>query len=244
MESSKSLSSFRVHSQVIEITSKSRYPLPSHRSHSQVIHFQVIEVTLKSSTSKSSKSLLSRRIRFQIMTSLEKTLTLIVLSALISSSTASVATSNSTISIVNGHEATRGQFPYQVSLQMHESHFCGGSIVGRHWILTAAHCVQHVHSKDIVARIGANDRRDGTIYEISTIKIHPSYNALEFRFDVALLQTAKEIQYNNFVRSIALPIEDVAGKVTVTVSGWGMINVSEFVQSRIFHAVFCFWVKF
>ena len=44
--------------------------------------------------------------------------------------------------IVGGRQAQKGQFPYQVTLQVFGEHFCGGSILNEKWILTAAHCVR------------------------------------------------------------------------------------------------------
>lgn len=43
--------------------------------------------------------------------------------------------------IVGGVDATLGQFPHQISLRQSGSHICGGSIISRDFILTAAHCV-------------------------------------------------------------------------------------------------------
>lgn len=43
--------------------------------------------------------------------------------------------------IVGGDDASPGQFPYQISLRIKDSHTCGGSIIDNEWILTAAHCV-------------------------------------------------------------------------------------------------------
>lgn len=42
--------------------------------------------------------------------------------------------------IVGGFEIDIRQAPWQVSLHTDGSHFCGGSIIGDKWVLTAAHC--------------------------------------------------------------------------------------------------------
>lgn len=46
--------------------------------------------------------------------------------------------------IVGGQKARRGQFPYQAAMYLYKpdqsSSKCGGSLISRQWILTAAHC--------------------------------------------------------------------------------------------------------
>lgn len=42
--------------------------------------------------------------------------------------------------IVGGSDAIIDDFPYQVSLQYTGKHYCGGSILSKTIILTAAHC--------------------------------------------------------------------------------------------------------
>lgn len=38
-----------------------------------------------------------------------------------------------------------GEFPWQVSLQLvsgpRARHICGGAVLTRHWVITAAHCI-------------------------------------------------------------------------------------------------------
>lgn len=45
------------------------------------------------------------------------------------------------LGISNGDLAEKGEAPYQVSLRKNGNHGCGGSILRREWILTAAHCI-------------------------------------------------------------------------------------------------------
>lgn len=126
---------------------------------------------------------------------------------------------------MNGQDAERGQFPHQVSLRYRGSHRCGGSIITSRWILTAAHCSQNIAAKDLVVVAGAIFlQSDGVSYQIEVVKNHPKY--VPIRNDIAVLKTATEIEFNEFVKAIALPTENVAGSVPVTVSGWGRLKVS------------------
>jgi len=42
--------------------------------------------------------------------------------------------------ICNGSPAANCQFPWQVALLIDNMYFCGGSLISRKWIVTAAHC--------------------------------------------------------------------------------------------------------
>ena len=42
--------------------------------------------------------------------------------------------------VVGGHAAPVMSWPWLVSLQRQGHHYCGGALIGRQWVLTAAHC--------------------------------------------------------------------------------------------------------
>jgi secreted trypsin-like serine protease len=46
--------------------------------------------------------------------------------------------------IVGGSEAERGEFPFMVSLRhaSRDRHYCGGAILDRTHVITAAHCLE------------------------------------------------------------------------------------------------------
>lgn len=113
--------------------------------------------------------------------------------------------------ILGGQTATRGQFPYQVSLRVQNgtAHFCGGTLISNRFILTAGICAGGATAvpRNVHAILGAHTRNgtDGTRYALDLIVRHPRYNPFMFANDIAVARTARPVTFTNLIRAIPLP---------------------------------------
>ncbi|KAL7745830.1 hypothetical protein ACLKA6_010022 [Drosophila palustris] len=133
--------------------------------------------------------------------------------------------------VVGGVDASRAQFPHQISLRNRGSHSCGGSIISRNWVLTAAHCVTYEADGVIVVypasqmsiRAGSNDRfSGGLLLNIVEIIAHENYG--DFLNDVALLRVETPFIYSDSIQPIALPTQNTPAGVDIVISGWGRLT--------------------
>jgi trypsin len=130
--------------------------------------------------------------------------------------------------IIDGKPAKDGAYPWQVRLYdsaEDQFGFCGGSIIGPSWILTAAHCTYDRDGtplEKIVVGYGSNDRTKTKRIGSATIIRDPAY-AETGKGDVALIKLTSPIPN---ARWIGIADEGVDEEMLqpgsrVTVTGWG-----------------------
>ena len=136
--------------------------------------------------------------------------------------------------ITNGNTATAGQFPYQVGLSMQlsvlSSSWCGGSLIGTNWVLTAAHCT--TGAKKVTVYLGATQRTSAQVtYTVTAddIIIHAAYNDKTLKNDISLIRIPS-VSYTAKIQPVKLPaISSSYSAYTgdyVIASGWGRISDS------------------
>ncbi|RWS13414.1 ribosomal protein L22-like protein, partial [Dinothrombium tinctorium] len=106
--------------------------------------------------------------------------------------------------IVGGNKARVGDYPWQVFLLKNGRLHCGGSIIDRTWVLTAAHCIQGVSKRfEILAGTHYWNNRDrmGSLHTITGKVSHPHFSMSNFVGDIALLKVSPAFLYKQGSRS-------------------------------------------
>ncbi|TFK13896.1 Anionic trypsin-1 [Platysternon megacephalum] len=98
---------------------------------------------------------------------------------------------NSLQRIIGGYIVAPHSSKYLVSLKRKTGfHFCGGSLVSRSWVLTAAHCKTEINQMMIVAGEYSLSTFEGTeqIFRPSRMVVHPDYSSASKNADIMLIK--------------------------------------------------------
>ena len=133
--------------------------------------------------------------------------------------------------VTGGRDAHPGQFPWSASVQEGGVHFCMGAVVGRRYVLTAAHCFSGRPAGRFTVSVGGHrlsaaepSRR---AVPVARLLVHPQYRDGRFESDVALLRLSEPLVWSDRVQPVCLPPagadsgppEDGHGQV----AGWGYL---------------------
>jgi len=153
--------------------------------------------------------------------------------------------------IVGGEIAGLKEFPWMALLEYDKPNgrgfHCGGSLINKRYVLTAAHCIKRVPRawKVISVRLGeynldtdndCDDVRPGfedcadppVNIPIEEVIVHEQYipKTPGQAHDIALLRLSREVPFTEYIGPICLPTSPTRGNIRydsgdMTVAGWG-----------------------
>lgn len=150
--------------------------------------------------------------------------------------------------IIGGSYVNQRDYPYIVAIRHKDmTHaFCGGSIIAKHWLVTAAHCFDDIKVKVsdfevVFGSTGLEYHEYGSIYPISKVIVHQGYNPLTLMspYDIALVRVPGNlIRSNRFWRSEAIALNrnmsNIKPGIMASVSGYGLSQAdAEYTETKL-----------
>lgn len=152
-------------------------------------------------------------------------------------------------SIIGGMRVSHSShFPFQVAIRLKsfpERPFCGGSIIGERWVVTAAHCLAIDNYRPELLEVIAGTTKwksigygDRAVFNVEFYIVHPGFNLTEMTLpghDIALIKTTTRLAWDAWnyygyssnpmvpktsIIELGRPGDDTSGKRGV-VSGFG-----------------------
>ncbi|XP_041641491.1 transmembrane protease serine 6 isoform X2 [Cheilinus undulatus] len=132
--------------------------------------------------------------------------------------------------IVGGSNASEGEWPWQVSLQVRGHHICGGTLISGQWLVSAAHCFYDDRlfspsmwtaylSKLLLNRSSPTEE----VARVQRIYLHQYYDDESHDYDLALLKLDRVVKH---ARPACLPppTHQLEPDLLCWVTGWGSLR--------------------
>ncbi|XP_046753164.1 transmembrane protease serine 9-like [Diprion similis] len=152
------------------------------------------------------------------------------------------------VRIVGGQLAPIRQRPFQILIYRKTPEFtipgCGGAIISRRWVVTAAHCVYRLTTYEMLIRAGTDviDNEEGAMwYSVSRKIVHKQFRSIEWSMshDIAMMMTASNIVFGPTIASIPLLTKSPRPSTPALVSGFGVVTEGDMAMSNHMNQV---WV--
>lgn len=136
--------------------------------------------------------------------------------------------------IVGGDEANPDDFLWMAAIIKSKPKdgdarpFCGGSLITRRHVLTAAHCLENLAPRDVLVRLGSYDFDDSTAsslsadFAIDQFRVPAQYSKKTHSADIAIMRLKTPLSLQDNYKTVCMPIprRSYVG-VLGTVTGYG-----------------------
>ncbi len=142
-------------------------------------------------------------------------------SRVVGGSDLSLSTVPATVAVLNRHRV-------ELDGDFRAAQTCGGTVIGKRWVLTAAHCMitenGELSPSDVMVLIGSEDldNPDTQPVDVSRIIIHERFVTVPGGYDIALLQ----LESDTDVTPAILDTQPVEENEVGLVAGWGAVTAS------------------
>ena len=138
--------------------------------------------------------------------------------------------------IIGGTDANISDYPWQVLFRSGD-YMCGGTLISRDWVVTAAHCTKESNGTTIpIAEMfivaGATNpfNREGQNIRVSQVIVHENFNRQALTSDIALLKLESPVNILNASAVKLITPGDVNEGAQIPgimawVTGWGLTRV-------------------
>ncbi|CAD5116088.1 DgyrCDS5016 [Dimorphilus gyrociliatus] len=138
--------------------------------------------------------------------------------------------------IYGGKDAVQNSWPWMAGIfsKYTNNIFCGASIIGKRWLITAAHCAQAGDEHKFIIVVGAHNSK----LELATSNLHMRKLAIKrfipheiysikYTYDMMLIELEEDLQYTDEVFPVCLPKDhDILGESCIA-TGWGQRNTGD-----------------
>ncbi|KAK6627829.1 hypothetical protein RUM44_010308 [Polyplax serrata] len=133
--------------------------------------------------------------------------------------------------IVGGNVTRISEYPWIAAMYRKGKFYCGGALITRRHMLTAAHCIYGFNPQDLKIVFGEHDRNiptetDTVERKVKVAKHHPKFDLFTFNNDIGIVELDAPVQLGDHIRTTCLP-DDVnfnyTGRFGI-IAGWGRVE--------------------